>query len=371
MTKRSICKKCVLSENHPGVEFSADNVCNICEGRYTNDFKRNYNYINDSYEEFIDDSKKRRYDYILMLSGGKDSIYMLYKLMRKTQKKPLVFTYVHHFESENAKDNVKNAVARMHVDHIEFSSETKYKALMRNVFSTGKHIFSSYNSEKTPCILCSYYMIITACIFAYQLGIPYVLYCADPMQMIASMSNIKDIICFMTYELGEKMCLELFGNNYRVFANSSIHKLPRIIFPYISMFDNYEASKIISELKQAQLYDKSPIETSCALYPLLQLYSYSNYDCNYYALEYSSMVRNGEWSRDKALSLNEQYKKMILSVAVDNINKYEIKAMIRSMNLGDSASDDYMYKSIIGLKTVMNYLGLGYNGKNIEVIDNE
>jgi len=369
MSDRCFCNNCLIQNNHPGVDFNSENICAICTGRLTDRLTKNYNYISDNYNTFISDDTKRQYDYMLMLSGGKDSIFMLHKLLKETSKTPLAYTYDHPFESKNAQKNVKKVIDKLEIDHIKSTANSKYKKLMRAIFTSQKDPASAkYNSEKIPCILCSYYIMVNACIFAYKFNIPYVLYCADPMQMVASMSDVRMILRLYTDELGKSFCEEIFGDHYNLFLDENNPSVPQIIFPYVSMINNYNAESIIDELMKAGLYETSPIETSCALYPLLQLYSYMNYDCNFYTLEYASSVRNKVWHRDMALALNERYKNMIFSVSNGEINEKEIREVIAGLHLGAQKSDEYMYQSIINFKQSMDLLGIKFNGKNMEVI---
>ena len=88
------CKRCLLPEAVPGSKLDKDGICNFC---------REYENIDLSLEESarkkreedleraLNDCKgKGEYDCLVPVSGGKDSIYLLYKL-KVAQKKGQVF----------------------------------------------------------------------------------------------------------------------------------------------------------------------------------------------------------------------------------------------------------------------------------------
>jgi hypothetical protein len=81
------------------------------------------------------------------LSGGKDSIYVLYELLYKYKLKVKTFTMHNGFLTEDAKKNIDKIVKEFNVEHeyIEYDKE-----LLRK--------FYRYSMKKflVPCIACSY-----------------------------------------------------------------------------------------------------------------------------------------------------------------------------------------------------------------------
>ena len=82
--------------------------------------------------------KNSNYDCLLMLSGGKDSTHMLYKLI-KQKLRPLAFTVNHPFESHNAQSNIKKVWNRLNIEHISYTPNLgAYKKLLKKVFTWDK-----------------------------------------------------------------------------------------------------------------------------------------------------------------------------------------------------------------------------------------
>ncbi len=124
MEKRELCKKCVLPEAKPDIYLNDDGICNICVASH--DKKTSTPSPTPLETDFIKIINKNRgkekYDCLVMLSGGKDSTASLYYMVKRYKLRVLAFTFDHGFETEEALNNVKNAVKILGVDYMTFSS---------------------------------------------------------------------------------------------------------------------------------------------------------------------------------------------------------------------------------------------------------
>jgi len=360
------CKKCLLKSDHPGIKLDDNGVCSLCRGHNEKDMSTNYNNILNDYMEYNSVPPRRdgNYDCVLMLSGGKDSINMLKKVVAEHGKKPLAYTYIHPFESKNAEKNIKRVLNAMDIDHVYYTSYKKYKRFMNRVF-TCQTIEDKYQVEKLPCIACSYYMMLSACIFALRMNIPYVMYCADPNQMLGSDSNIKKIVKYLEAAVGNEVLLESFGEPLNELLDNSKAR-PKIIFPYVSMFRKYDGNEIIAQLKAEGLYETSSIETGCSLYALVNYYSYKKYNCAHFALENASAVRKGIWPRDMAMEIENEFKKAIMDIAtkqeINESDKKYLKIVSYKINPDSESKADYMYNLILSLREVAKELEIDIKG---------
>jgi amino acid adenylation domain-containing protein len=115
------CSRCGLESNFPNVSFDANGVCNFC--RAYDDYKdraKQYFKSMDELRVVVEKIKATRtgdYDCVVLLSGGKDSTYMLYQLVEMGLK-PLAFTLDNGFISEQAKANIRRVVNALGVDHV-------------------------------------------------------------------------------------------------------------------------------------------------------------------------------------------------------------------------------------------------------------
>jgi amino acid adenylation domain-containing protein len=113
------CTRCGLASNLPDASYDAEGVCNICRGYDTyKDKAQAYFKTADDLKALVAEMKAARtgdYDCLVLLSGGKDSTYMLYQLCGLGLK-PLVFNLDNGFISEAAKTNIRRVVEALGVD---------------------------------------------------------------------------------------------------------------------------------------------------------------------------------------------------------------------------------------------------------------
>ncbi|MEQ8422259.1 MAG: amino acid adenylation domain-containing protein [Arenibacter algicola] len=114
------CMECGLPSNYPKTDFDDKGVCHLC-----NAFK-GYKEKTDKYFKTEDElqqlllSRKgtsTTYDCLSLLSGGKDSTYVLARLINMGLK-VLAFTLDNGYISDQAKANVDRIVKKLGVDHV-------------------------------------------------------------------------------------------------------------------------------------------------------------------------------------------------------------------------------------------------------------
>jgi amino acid adenylation domain-containing protein len=119
-TQVRYCERCGVSSDLPGTTFDAVGVCNLCRAFDTYvDKAQTYFKTPEDLQILIREMQAQRkgpYDCIVLLSGGKDSSFMLCKLVAMGVK-PLTFTLDNGFISEGAKANIRRLVNSLGVDH--------------------------------------------------------------------------------------------------------------------------------------------------------------------------------------------------------------------------------------------------------------
>jgi acyl carrier protein len=113
------CTRCGLASNVPGTSYDADGVCSVCRGydAYA-DKARSYFKTASEFQNVVAAMKAARTgasDCLVLLSGGKDSTYMLYQLCH-IGLHPLVFTLDNGFISDAAKTNIRHVVQALGVE---------------------------------------------------------------------------------------------------------------------------------------------------------------------------------------------------------------------------------------------------------------
>ncbi len=143
------CVRCGLASNYPNTTFSDAGVCNICT-----DFEK-YSERARSYFSTMDDlrtilyklsrRKSGSYDCMMLLSGGKDSTFALYKLAEMGLE-IYALTLDNGFISEGAKANIRRTVSDLGIRH-EFATTEAMEAIF--VDSLNRHSSVCYGCFKT------------------------------------------------------------------------------------------------------------------------------------------------------------------------------------------------------------------------------
>jgi hypothetical protein len=119
------CVRCILPENYPGVHFDAEGVCNFCRV-----FDRQWGSWMASKDEQAQSEarlknifeavkqKRRPYDALIGISGGKDSSYMLYLCREVYGLNLLTFTNDSGQMADEAKERVEKLVKIFNVPHV-------------------------------------------------------------------------------------------------------------------------------------------------------------------------------------------------------------------------------------------------------------
>jgi len=120
------CIKCGLPSNYPDATFDQKGTCNYCL-EFENYQQKVEQYFR-SPEDLknllfsVDSAEKGKYDCLTLLSGGKDSTYVLAKL-KEMGLNILAFTLDNGYISKGAMDNVDRIVKSLGVDHVYGTTE--------------------------------------------------------------------------------------------------------------------------------------------------------------------------------------------------------------------------------------------------------
>ena len=160
------CPKCGLPTNVPGIEFDEAGVCSTCAHfDSVKDQAQAYFKNLDDLARQLDDARARAtgdYDVLHLLSGGKDSTYALYELVRLGAR-VFALTLDNGFISEGAKDNARRAVEDLGVDHEFVTTDA-----MNEIFRDSLERFSNVCNG---CYKTIYTLSVNR---AHELGIPFI-----------------------------------------------------------------------------------------------------------------------------------------------------------------------------------------------------
>ena len=137
------CKKCLYPNTKPDLHFNKAGVCGACI--YNEYYKKiNWEERKKVFFKLIDDSKKKRdsinYDCTIPVSGGKDSTYQTYLVVKELGLKTLLLSFEPSFPTEIGKKNLQNLVDTFGSDLILLKKSPTYAKLARICFDVvGDH----------------------------------------------------------------------------------------------------------------------------------------------------------------------------------------------------------------------------------------
>lgn len=120
------CKKCLLPETHETIMFDEEGICNICRQIEYKKGKIDWAARKKELTELIEEHRgKYDYDCIIPFSGGKDSTWTLYYLMKEYKIKPLVVRFDHGFLRPNLNESTITVLRNLGADFHTFTPNWK------------------------------------------------------------------------------------------------------------------------------------------------------------------------------------------------------------------------------------------------------
>ncbi|RLF29158.1 MAG: hypothetical protein DRJ99_03840 [Thermoplasmata archaeon] len=325
------CKACILSENFPGIKFDRKGICNFCSTY--NKYKArltDYNTLKKIFMKKIQQVKgKYEYDCLVGISGGKDSSYILYMLKNHYKLNVLAYTFDNGFMTEYAKNNIKNVIENVDVDHFFYKPNWDFQ---RRVYKKMMNIMG------IPCKGCSLGMYGTSFKFAFEKNIPLVIHGRSPQQMLREFApDSRDpFVPFIENSLSEnnkekqlKTLLEFAKRLEKLLSIENEKEDPLIdeirtkFFPDVSrlldadmipdfmgyfIYHEYDEEKIKSFLEKNLNWRRAENDGllthgDCYIHDAVEYLRYKKQGHTIMIPELAVMVRQGKISREKALEI--------------------------------------------------------------------
>lgn len=317
MISRKICKKCVLPENKPDIWLNEEGICNICiEYEKEKSFSESIRSLETDFIKMLNLYKSRsEYDCLVMCSGGKDSTSALYYMKRRYKLKPLAFTFDHGFETEDAMENVRNAVETLGVDFLYFKTD-----FMEDMFSE----IIKTNSRAVICHPCSLWYMDLAFKMAARFNIPIIIAgwtkgqstkqplmsrCGCNMHQPEFISMAKATNEFLDNYIRSKPKYKDFPRSMEeVLRRAKMRQKCVVLSPHWFLpFDSETYVEIIKkELKWKFPRLSYPAKTTNCYLNFLAVYlSMKHYGYTHYHVEMSKMIRLGMLTREEAQDMLE------------------------------------------------------------------
>ena len=304
------CSNCLIPDAVPGIEMGMDGICNLCRDteRLASESAREeearLDFAADFEKALIDCRGQGQYDCLVPLSGGKDSVYLLYKLKVELKLKVLAFTVDVNIP-KLAWDNIRRTLAKLNIDHITFAPahsfyEKAFRHLLRNQEERGAVYTISYVYAplfEGDAIKLALEKEIPLVLAGYSPGQP------EPERMLYEFS--RQLICDTDWTPpGLASCGEFDADDLGRFFNPRSYpagtQFPRYLAPYHAWPYNQEEimRKVVELGLVASSKHANPIHSN---YPINWLLMYSDlhaFGYNPYAPEFSALIRRGKANRN-------------------------------------------------------------------------
>lgn len=299
------CVRCLIPDSVKGVILNADHICNFCHEYDEQNLSIEENARKQrscDLEEAIQECKKYKaeYDCVVPVSGGKDSILLLYKLKIEYGLRVLAFTTDINIPSI-AWDNITRTINKLDIDHIVYRPSKKfYEKLFRHLLKNQEERGAVYTISyvyaplfEGDSIRIALEKQIPLVLAGYSPGQP------EPARMLYEFSRklltkidwtppaLKLSNCFSDEELSR------FFNPQNYPDGTTF---PRYIAPYHAW--KYNQEEVMQNVVKLGLVKSirhaSPIFSN---YPINWLLMYSdliNFGYNPYSPEFSKLIREGK-----------------------------------------------------------------------------
>jgi hypothetical protein len=302
------CKRCLIPVAVPGTQIDSDGVCNLCKYQEHRDLDGDEQLRQereDDLEEALQSCRQgASYDCVVPLSGGKDSIYLLYKLKREYQLKVLAFTTDINLPPI-AWNNIRTALRKLDIDHVVYRPSSDFYAklfryLLKNQEERGAVYTISYVYAplfEGDAIRLAAEKEIPLVLAGYSPGQP------DPERMEYEFSRtLIEKVTWVPPQLersGEfsRDELERFFDPRRFPSNT---EFPRYLAPFHAW--KYAQDDVMDAVVRLGLIrshkNASPVFSNYPINWLLMYSDLKNLGYNPYLPEFSALIREGKASRD-------------------------------------------------------------------------
>jgi 3'-phosphoadenosine 5'-phosphosulfate sulfotransferase (PAPS reductase)/FAD synthetase len=258
--------------------------------------------------------KKRQYDALVPLSGGKDSVYILYLAKKVYNLNVLTYTFDNGFLSMGAQENIRNAVNAVKVDHVMVSPEWD---LLKNLYKT------ALLESGDLCSVCGLGITMNFYRLSIEKRIPLILRGKSVIEENSySLESIYDTkrfrklmrncTCIEKKDVNKFLIYPTFNLTKRIVWTLS-GKMGKLISPlyYLDQKSESEIKSIIE--KEMGWKDFSQSVTSkhfdCIASPLSNYIREMRFGYSRKVCHLSNMIRMGQISRDDAIEAIEREEK--------------------------------------------------------------
>lgn len=334
------CTKCILPETFPGVSFNKDGVCNFClEDKPAHKIIGKEKLL----AVLLSNAKRAKYDCVVPLSGGKDSTFILFYVVKELGLNPIAVSYNSGYQTKLAEENIYNACKILKTDLIEIKSPGKIQTqLLKASYAFSKKL----NKGWDVCLNCPSILRVIPINVAKKFKIPFIVWGGSAIESInrkkpqkkeANVSfrsviirKVKTIIRIIKklssdFSLIKPSIKYVFLRSYQRFVLR--FPLKSVFSPFknvsrkkddpefINFFDyiEWDSLSAVEQLKQ-KLNWKHPMEKDsrfdCQLHSVNNEKYLNKFGISHDGITFCQFIREGKMSRKDALQREMQVAKI-------------------------------------------------------------
>ena len=349
----------MLHSRIPNVVINDRGLCTECTTGSSNKRARSMMsaYFTKKMWSIVDEVKQKKwiYDAIVLLSGGKDSAYLLHYVKNVLGLRPLAYSCIHPLVNKAAAENMEKVSNILGVDLLKFCpDENVYKKVMRQTLLTA-HEYGM--DENAGCGACSFVTANTALMTAIRMNIPLLFsgididqsetpLLIDSKTMRESFRN-KTVTNAAVYEIAKQALGEEYEKSIYQYDWDELsgHQFPAYIGPLTFIDYDFRENYELFQKLGLDTENFKTVFTNCDAVPFLSYISLKRYDCLTYIRHYASEIRNGypyfmqaknEYQEAEALSkdvieeLIQEYEAAIKFVIDKNIDSGNVTDSIKN-----------------------------------------
>lgn len=133
----TICKECIIPDSFIGIKFE-NGICSFCRDKGYSSFLHQQLAGKEKLYGLLTSSKRENgYHCVVPISGGKDSSYILFYLVRMLGLHPLAVHYDSGFCSSASKANIKSITDKLSVELVTVAASSFHRKLIRQALLDG------------------------------------------------------------------------------------------------------------------------------------------------------------------------------------------------------------------------------------------
>lgn len=365
MKEMQYCTRCVLPQTHESISFDENGVCNVCRQVELKHEEIDWQERREILDEIIMRYKgKGQYDCIVPFSGGKDSTFQLWYIVKELKLKPLVVRFNHWGYRPLVQENNTRTFKKLGVDILEFTVNWQVckKLMLASLKETGDF-----------CWHCHTGVFAHTMQIAVKFGIPLVIW-GEASSEYRAYHNPRELEVLDEKKFKEVVNLGIDADKMYELLNGEVDKrdLMPFVFPSQSELSKLDAKAIYlgnyikwHTKKQVDLIKRELGWQGQSVEGIPPEYDYEKIECRWQGIrDYCKFIkrghgrtnhlvcidiRNGELDREKGLELVKKY---------DGKRPASLNDFLRTLDISEQEFESFLIKN-----EVLNW---GFNHDEIE-----